>query len=603
MKKYNPIENIVYLYKRTFEYDKSFIWWIISYVMASVLSPICLVVLPAIVVEMITAGVEASTYIYYMGISIGIYGVITVVKTYVSQKLSWHSSFVRCEDFIMSYAEKTFSCDYEQFETYEGKTRAKKGLGAINNNWVGVELMLKNAPEVIVSIIGIIVYTVLAGQVNGTILLLLIAMTISNILINIYANRYYNKHKDELNKLYERNRYYRRQSSQLVTAQDVRIYAMNNWLLGIVKVINKKYIRESTKIQTRFMLPNMSDTIFLCLRDFVAYSVLTKSVLDGNISITEYTFMIGVIAGFSSWLNTLVESGTNVLRANIGLSDFRTHLDYPERFNHQDGLKAADITGSIEIELRNVSYRYPDFDHDVIKDLNLIIKPKEKLAVVGLNGAGKTTIVKLICGLYYPTQGQILINGHDIKEFNIDEYYQLISVLFQDVHILASDILSNVCATTRDKINMTQFWNSIRAAGLEEKILSLEKKEETMLTKEIDEDGILLSGGQMQRLMLARALYKDAPLLILDEPTAALDPIAELDLYKKYNDLTKDKTSFFISHRLSSTQFCDRIIYLENGCIVESGSHQELLAKKGKYASLFDVQSQYYKDGEVNENV
>jgi ABC-type multidrug transport system fused ATPase/permease subunit len=239
---------------------------------------------------------------------------------------------------------------------------------------------------------------------------------------------------------------------------------------------------------------------------------------------------------------------------------------------------------------------------DTISHFNLQINGGSKIALVGINGAGKTTLVKLLAGLYYPTEGEILINGRSIRDYNIEEYYRLIAVVFQDVEILAFTIAKNIAACSDDMINYERVRKCLEMAGLKDKIDELRDKENTYLTQSIDKDGIMLSGGQMQKLMLARALYKDSPIIILDEPTAALDPIAESEIYEKYNDLTRGKTSLFISHRLSSTKFCDRIIFLENGSIVEDGTHRQLMDKGGRYAEMFEIQSHYYKENSEADN-
>lgn len=250
------------------------------------------------------------------------------------------------------------------------------------------------------------------------------------------------------------------------------------------------------------------------------------------------------------------------------------------------------------IRFEDVSFQYEGSEHATLNHINLTIHKGEKLAVVGNNGAGKTTLIKLACGLLEPTSGRILFNGIDIREFNRDDYYELISVSFQNVCLLPMSIAMNIgCgkssidneASHYEKIN-----NAITLSGLKEKIVSLPNGVATELVPSVVEGGINLSGGEAQKLMLARAIYKEAPLIILDEPTAALDPIAEQEMYLKYNDLTTDRTAIYISHRLSSTRFCDRIILLDHGIIAETGSHEELMKLSGKYKKLFEIQSQYY---------
>lgn len=215
---------------------------------------------------------------------------------------------------------------------------------------------------------------------------------------------------------------------------------------------------------------------------------------------------------------------------------------------------------------------------------------------MGVNGAGKTTLVKLICGLYTPTRGEIYVNGKKPSEYNRDEYYTLFSTVFQDIYLVPMSIEKNISMNIKENIDDEKMELVLNMSGLMEKVKSLPKGKETLLLKSIYEDAIDLSGGEMQKLMLARALYKDGPIIILDEPTAALDPIAENEIYRQYNELTKEKTSIFISHRLSSTRFCDRIIFIEDGTIIEEGNHNSLMGEDGKYKEMYDKQSHYYKE-------
>ncbi len=220
---------------------------------------------------------------------------------------------------------------------------------------------------------------------------------------------------------------------------------------------------------------------------------------------------------------------------------------------------------------------------------------------MGRNGAGKTTLVKLLSGLYQPSDGNIQINDTNIKEYNRDEYYSIISPVFQDIYLFPVSIAQNVALCEDSEINQNKLSQAIQFAGLQNKIDSLPNGQNTVLLKSVVDDAIELSGGEKQKLALARALYKDGLLLILDEPTAALDPIAENDIYLKYNEFARDKTSIFISHRLASTRFCDRILFLDEGKIIETGSHDELMALNGKYAEIFNMQSHYYREGLSNE--
>ena len=254
-------------------------------------------------------------------------------------------------------------------------------------------------------------------------------------------------------------------------------------------------------------------------------------------------------------------------------------------------------------EFKNVCFRYPGAKQDVIHNLNLKVKAGENIALVGVNGAGKTTLVKLLCGFYHPNEGQILIAGREISDYSETEYRKLVGAVFQDMMVMATSVAENIACEKQENIDEPKLRTAMQLADIEDKVLSLPKKEKTAVTNFLDKDGVLFSGGELQRILLARALYKDAPLLLLDEPTSALDPLAETAIYEQYHRLSEGKTTIFISHRLASTKFCDRIIYYENGQVKEDGTHDELMKKNGAYAKMFEIQSQYYneKGGDFDE--
>jgi ATP-binding cassette subfamily B protein len=271
------------------------------------------------------------------------------------------------------------------------------------------------------------------------------------------------------------------------------------------------------------------------------------------------------------------------------------YIHLPEQFRFEGGVPIPKAD-AYELKLDNVSFRYPGTDKEIIDNMSLTLRPGEKIALVGLNGAGKTTFVKLLCGFYDPDEGRVLLNGIDIRQFNRQEYYDLFSAVFQEMSLLDLTVAEHV-AQTAVNLDMDKVANCLEKAGLTAKVESLPLGVQTHVGKIAFLEGVEFSGGEMQRLMLARALYKDGPVLVLDEPTAALDPIAENDIYMKYNEMTKGKTSLFISHRLASTRFCDRILFLQDGVIAEEGTHEQLLNLGGEYAKLFHVQARYYQKG------
>jgi len=281
---------------------------------------------------------------------------------------------------------------------------------------------------------------------------------------------------------------------------------------------------------------------------------------------------------------------------SLALCDFREYMDMEEQDGTGEARAEEHLHAAPEISFEHVSFRYDGAEMDTLQDIHFTIKPGEKVALVGLNGAGKTTLVKLLCGLYLPTSGDIKINGVSVKKFYRKDYYRLFAPVFQDVRTAVFSLAETVSCKIGTGTDLERAEKCMRLAGLGEKIDTLPNGIHTKLDKQVNEDGVELSGGEVQKLILARALYKDAPVLVLDEPTAALDPIAENQIYMQYRNMTEQKTSLFISHRLASTQFCDRILYLKEGRITEEGTHRELVTAGREYSELFEMQSCWYRE-------
>ena len=332
------------------------------------------------------------------------------------------------------------------------------------------------------------------------------------------------------------------------------------------------------------------------VRSGAVFASLIYQTFEEGLSVSQFFLYVTAANSFTLWVTGILDHFSRLHRQSLDLSVIREYLEWPEPFLLEQGKPLVQEAGkAYELRLKNVSFSYPGSGKDTISHMNLVVSPGEKLAVVGLNGAGKTTLVKLLCGFLDPSEGVVLLNGQDIRQYNRRDYYRLFSAVFQDFSVLEASVAENV-AQKVDGIDLKRVEESITLAGLEEKAGSLPYGLDTKIGRQVYEEGVELSGGQTQRLMLARALYKQAPVILLDEPTAALDPIAENDIYLKYSQMAEGRTSVFISHRLASTQFCDRILFLEHGQIVEEGTHRQLLERKGRYASLFEIQSRYYRE-------
>ncbi len=387
--------------------------------------------------------------------------------------------------------------------------------------------------------------------------------------------------------------YVEQKATDLKAGKDIRLFDLSGWLLDILhkeRRVSETYVN---RWERAYLAANCVNAVLCFLRDSCAYVFLILRIVQGRMAVSDFVWYMAIVASCQQACASFLEQGELLGKLNQDYSRLRSFLD---GWNHTffKGTYQDVKSKAVEIEFRHVTFQYPESSRPCLEDLNFRIRAGEKIALVGLNGAGKTTLVKLLCGLYRPTSGEILVDGRNVLEYDRECYYQMISAVFQNTSLLPLSIAQNICAAPEKERNLTKLRKCLALAGIREKVDSLPQMENTSLGKGIIENAADLSGGERQKLWMARALYKEAPILILDEPTAALDPLAEQEIYEKYMEMAQGKTSLFISHRLSSTRFCDRIFFLEKGRITQQGSHQKLLETGGAYARLFQIQSKYY---------
>jgi ABC-type multidrug transport system fused ATPase/permease subunit len=410
--------------------------------------------------------------------------------------------------------------------------------------------------------------------------------------INDSNNKWLHRNKDNWIPIDRKLNYIQNKSGSFEAAKDIRLYNMLPWFQKLFRLFLDERNIWRKKSERRGLLIDFAATGMGLARDGAVYAMLLWQAANRNISVADFVLYFALAAQYSNWLAGIASSYSQLQSTSLGLCDLRAFLDIENRFNRDKGFPLPGRAP--EIVLDNVSFKYPGSSAETIKNINLTIKPGEKIALVGLNGAGKTTLVKLLSGLYAPTDGAIFVAGREMSGYNIDDYYSMFSAVFQEIILMPVSIAKNVALCEEKHIDRGKLLEALKLAGIYGKVMSLPDKENTLLLKNIHETAVELSGGEKQKIALARAIYKNGIIMVLDEPTAALDPVAESMMYQSYNELIKNATSIFISHRLSSTRFCDRILLLEDGRIAEQGSHDQLMAEGGKYASLFSVQSRYY---------
>lgn len=592
--KYNVFQNVWWMICTVWKHIKIVLFLCI----ATVALDISLKLTQLFLAPMVLSRVEQAAPLFELLTTIGGFTLVLLIlqglSSYVQKNTQWGRLNLRCVlNNQINY--KTQSTSYPNIMSPRVQKLKEKAVDACKNNSAATEQIWNTLSTLFTNLIGFVIYLIMLSHISLIMILVVIVTSIIAYFTSLRVNEWNYAHKEEEGQYRKQSRYIGEKAEAVTLAKDIRIFGLSGWLLDIQSSILNLYLAFLTRRERVKLLTSLTDVVMNFLRNGVAYYYLISLALQGDLTAPEFLLYFNAVGTFTSWITGILNECTKLHKESLDISTMREYLELSEPFCFSDGTPIPQAR-EYELRLENVSFCYPEADKATIHNMNLTLHPGEKLAIVGLNGAGKTTLVKLLCGLFDPTEGRVLLNGQDIRKFNRRDYYGLFSAVFQDFSLLDITIAETV-AQSATQIDADRVKDCLEKAGLTEVIAALPNGIETHIGREVYTDGIFLSGGQMQRLMLARALYKNGPLLFLDEPTAALDPIAENDIYQKYNEMTAGKTSLFISHRLASTRFCDRILFLEHGVIREEGTHEELLTKNGAYAELFDIQSRYYQEG------
>ncbi len=555
------------------------------------------VYLPALVVAEFTGGAPLSRMAFRVGMVILLMLTANVLRTF-SKGLSqtYYLTKYRSQK-NMEVNRKSMTCFFQNYESKDIRELGDRATLA-TQQWNGVQ-PVSDVPSRSMKLVENILCYLLFGSVISFVSPLLVPILTIAPAVNWFCARAYRNweyaHRDKWTDIDHRLWYVQGETADFRAGKDIRIYGCAGWFRQIYSDLCARRAFWNRQLIWRSFLSRIADLFVILLRDGAAYALLIKMTLAGELTVDRFLLYFSAISMFASFIGNIMTEWNGIRATSLDLCDYRKYLDLSE----QDGTGEADVTKLLgtapEITFEHVSFRYEGAHSDTLQDLNLTLNSGEKVALVGLNGAGKTTLVKLLCGLYLPTEGDIKINGISVRKFRRKDYYRLFAPVFQDVQTGFFSLAETVSGQIGEGTDFRRAGQCLELAGLGEKLRSLPQGIHTKLDKQLYADGIALSGGEAQKLMLARALYKDAPVLVLDEPTAALDPVAENQIYLQYQEMTQKKTSLFISHRLASTQFCDRILYLKDGQVAEEGTHQELIALGGEYAGLYEKQSCWYK--------
>ena len=594
--KYNMWQNSVYMICEAWEVSKSVLVLCVLLAALAVTNNLAELYIAPVILKKVETKVPLSELILTIVLFTTVLLILAALTSYVSTNTVFGRVEIRL-NIIRKIHNKVATTSFPNTEDTSILKKLEKSNMAVCSNNQATEAIWDTLTNLLKSITGFIIYLFLISSLNVVLISIVLITTVLGYFINKRINEWGFYHREEESEYFKKMNYACTKAEEPALAKDIRIFGMQPWLEDIFNSTLRLYKAFVARGERVYIWTNVIDVVLTLCRNGIAYFYLITMTISAGLPASEFLLYFTAVGGFTNWITGILSNFSTLHRQSLDISTVREYLETPEPFRFADG---ADLpknqNGKYEIQLQDVCFRYPKADKDTLNHLNLTIHAGEKLAIVGLNGAGKTTLVKLICGFYDPTHGAILLNGEDIRQYNRRKYYGLFAAVFQQFSLLEVTLAENV-AQSDENIDIAKVKRCIAEAGLTDKVESLPKGYQTHIGRKVFEDGIELSGGEMQRLMLARALYKDAPIIVLDEPTAALDPIAENDIYLKYNEMTSGRTSIYISHRLASTRFCDRIIFISNGAIAEEGTHDSLMKINGKYAELFRVQSKYYKEG------
>lgn len=588
----NIIRNFFYSLKKIYKVDKIYV---IETIVYTVISALIVFMYPYILKIAIEA-IEQNLSFKELIIKVLAIVIIVLILVFINQ-VCWRDKAYRARKlsviFTREYHLESLKTDYEKFELPESQDAFEKGSRAlgVRSGFIGLYTnMFTTISKIITFIIGCGIILRVSFWLIGIIVLLAI---LKLLLMSYNTKKEKSNFHDKTPGLWRKINYADNISKNLSIGKDLRIYEMDEFIdMERQKTIDE-YMRLYKKEEIRSNFINIVIEILNILDEIVLYAFMIYEVINYNMSIADFTFIIAAIRTLSSSLTIIINNYSNNLSQSLQVNDYREFTMMDLSFNGNTRPFSWD---EVEIEFKNVSYSYYMQEGFTLKNLSFKIHKGERISIVGHNGAGKTTLIKLICGFYHPTEGEILINGVNINEIDRESLIKLIAPVFQDSSHYAVSIKENVAMETIGNIDEEKLYNALELAGLTKKVKELKNGIDTIITRDMDDTGVELSGGESQKLSIARAIYKDAPFVILDEPTSALDPLAEYDLYINLNKIINKNSAIFISHRLSSTKFCDRIFYLEKGELIEVGTHEELMSIDSEYKKLFNMQAEYYKE-------
>ena len=600
---YGLLSNCGYIMRAFLRYRKSTIAYLFIGGIAGASMSYIWTIIAKLVIDMITrqagaADKDVTPLLWLVVFTTVVEFIMMWLNTTAAKKLRTGFLYTRLK-LIEERIAKTMTLEYEQLEDPDMLDRLQKAKRSAEGEWMGLGALMSNMWSTAVQLVAVLTAVGIIFTLNGWLVLIIFVLSFIQFEYFDYI-RIKDKEVmwDAMAPHWRRMNYMQETATDFSYAKDIRLYGMKPWLLGKYKDINKIELEHWIQSRKYWAMNVWFGQGISLVRNVLIYGWLIYDMLFNGMSIGDFTLYTGSAITFSMYVSQFLQSLGGMREHSAKVDDFRSYMDIKNADELQEKHTPVPEADSYTFEFRNVSFRYKGQETWALKNLNLTFSAGQRLAVVGLNGAGKSTFIKLLLRLYDVTEGQILCNGIDIRKFDRNEYFRLFSPAFQEVEVFAFPLCENVSMRLSGDTDRSKAEEFLRAAGMGEKLDKLPKGIDTEMLKVLYEDGVDLSGGEKQKMALARALYKNAPVVVLDEPTAALDALAEYRLYQSFDGMIGGKSAVYISHRLSSTRFCDTIAMFKGGEMVEYGTHDELLKKDGAYAEMFRVQAQYYvEDG------
>ena len=600
-KKYHLLSNILYVYKGVAKYKPYLIALLFISVICTAGRKFIWLFLSKYIIEYISNGMEIGQLIKIVAI-LTVSNIVCMIGQNAVNFGKEPAAFYVRPMFMLERNKKHIGMFYENLEIREVLDAVEKSKNSTRNTDVGIEGIIRFTLEFCTSVFTCFVAVVILCKISIYMALAVLGFGLLSYFSIDKASKQEKKLTNDSVAFQKRKLdYFKKISNDFAYGKDIRLYQVADKLSDTQKELQLNLHEKVCKARGQWLKSGIFTNTLNLIREGIMYLGLVYFILNRSLGIGDFMLYVGCVHNLADTFHNLMRTFAKLRKCSAETNDYRTLNEFCEEQKEENA--APYLSREYEICFDNVSFKYPGSDKFALKNLSITISPHEKLAVVGLNGAGKTTFVKLLLKLYKPTSGTIYLNGIDINTISTESYYALFAPVFQDMECYAFSLAENVSMMTEDKTDKNFAKECLKKAGLGEKLDTWPKGIDTPMLKILHDDGVVLSGGEKQKMALARALYKNSPVVILDEPTAALDAMAESKMYEQFDSLIEGKNAVYISHRLASTRFCDSIAMFENGYMVEYGTHKELMQQNGKYAEMFKMQSQYYREDEVNEAI